>query len=204
MMLPELLAPAGSPDSLRAALAGGADAVYFGGSLYSNRMRAKNFTIETVKEAFDLIHAHGKRAYVTVNTAIYEREMEKALETVVALHNLGADAFIVADFGLISQIKEKYPQAKIAVFSPAPWGSFNPDGTRDTDLLAQEYVAVMKQICENKDIAFLDLFTNSGLKPWIAEENNQYFSNGDACHPNEEGHKIIFSKMLPFLQEILR
>ena len=71
----EILAPAGDFSALVGAISAGCDAVYLGTDAFNARMRAKNFTLETVKEAFDLIHAHGKRAYVTVNTAIYEREM---------------------------------------------------------------------------------------------------------------------------------
>ncbi len=109
----EILAPAGDFDALVGALMGGCDAVYLGTDAFNARMRAKNFTLDTVKEAFDILHAHGKRAYVTLNTAIYEREMESALDTVVKLHNLGADAFIVADFGIMAEIKRKYPEIEV-------------------------------------------------------------------------------------------
>ena len=124
----EILAPAGDFSALVGAISAGCDAVYLGTDAFNARMRAKNFTLETVKEAFDLIHAHGKRAYVTVNTAIYEREMEKALETVVALHGLGADAFIVADFGLMSEIKRKYPEIELHASTQA--SVHNLDGAR--------------------------------------------------------------------------
>ena len=73
--LPELLAPAGSMESLRAALAAGADAVYFGGTAFSNRMRAKNFENSTMADTLRLIHSCGAKAYVTVNTRVRGRGM---------------------------------------------------------------------------------------------------------------------------------
>lgn len=109
----ELLAPAGDFSSLVGAISAGADAVYLGTDAFNARMRAKNFTLETVKEAFDLVHAHGKKAYVTLNTELYERELDSALEKIAQLHNLGADAFIVADFGVMAEIKRNYPEIEV-------------------------------------------------------------------------------------------
>ena len=109
----EILAPAGDFSALCGAISAGCDAVYLGTDAFNARMRAKNFTTESVKEAFDLIHAHGKKAYVTVNTAIYEKELDLAIEKIAGLWNLGADAFIVADFGLMAEIKRKYPEIEL-------------------------------------------------------------------------------------------
>ena len=71
--VPELLAPAGSPESLRAALAGGADAVYFGAPVFSNRMRARNFTTEEISDAIALCHRCGAKVHVTVNIRIRDK-----------------------------------------------------------------------------------------------------------------------------------
>lgn len=109
----EILAPAGDFDALIGAISAGADAVYLGTDVFNARMRAKNFTVETVKEAFDLLHAHAKKAYVTLNTELYEKELDLALEKIAVLHNLGADAFIVADFGIMAEIKRKYPEIEV-------------------------------------------------------------------------------------------
>ena len=76
---PELLSPAGSMESLRAALAAGADAVYFGGTLFSNRMRAKNFDENTIRDAIKLCHSTGAKAYITVNTRVRDREITDLL-----------------------------------------------------------------------------------------------------------------------------
>ena len=109
----EILSPAGDMEALRAAVFNGADAVYFGLDLFNARIRAKNFTLETVSEAIELCHAHGVKAYVTLNTELYERELERALEYVGALYEKGIDALIVADFGLASLIKQYYPLLEI-------------------------------------------------------------------------------------------
>ena len=63
--------------------------------------------------------------------------------------------------------------------------------------------SIMKEICESKGIAFLDLYRTSGLEPWIEEQNELYYSNADGCHPNDEGHKILASKIAPFLQSVM-
>lgn len=111
--LPELLAPAGSMESLRAALAAGADAVYFGGTAFSNRMRAKNFTNETIADALKLIHSCGAKAYVTVNTRVREREISALDDLLDAIlgRDETCDAVICADFGAAVRIRERYPDA---------------------------------------------------------------------------------------------
>ena len=109
----EILAPAGDYDALVGAIYGGADAVYLGVSEFNARIRAKNFTMETVKEAVRLAHAHGVKVYITLNTALYDRELSKMLEYTCELHNLGVDAFIVADFGVMSLIKATYPESEV-------------------------------------------------------------------------------------------
>ena len=111
--IPELLAPAGSEDSLFAALAAGADAVYFGGQGFSNRMRAKNFTDESIKKAISLAHDAGALAYITVNTRVRDREIDDVLrlcETILGGEEK-CDAVICADLGLGKIIRERYPHA---------------------------------------------------------------------------------------------
>ncbi len=110
--LPELLAPAGSMDSLRAALAAGADAVYFGGTSFSNRMRAKNFGDNELSDAIRLCHSVGAAAHITVNTRVRDREMDDILrlaETLLGNPDTAPDALIVADFGIAREIHRRYP-----------------------------------------------------------------------------------------------
>ena len=73
--LPELLAPAGTPAALQAALDGGADAVYFGGTDFNARLRAENFTPDAMREGVKLCRAFGAQAYITLNTLCSDREL---------------------------------------------------------------------------------------------------------------------------------
>lgn len=111
--LPELLAPAGSPEALRAAVAAGADAVYFGAGAYNARMNAHNFDDRELSDAFAFCRAHGVRTNITLNTQIYDRELADALKTVEQLYLLGADALIVADLGLARLIRDNFPDFEL-------------------------------------------------------------------------------------------
>jgi len=109
MHKPELLAPVGSKEALIAAIENGADAVYFGGTFFSARQFAFNFTIEELEWAIDYAHMRGARAYVTVNTLIKDSELEKAGEFLQFICNAGADAIIVQDIGILRLIREQLP-----------------------------------------------------------------------------------------------
>ena len=101
-------------ESLRAALAAGADAVYFGGTSFSNRMRAKNFDENTIREAIKLCHSVGAKAYITVNTRIRDREMADLLAFAEQiLTGECCDAIIMADFGAAYEIKRRFPHATL-------------------------------------------------------------------------------------------
>lgn len=106
----ELLAPAGDWESFQAALAAGADAIYLGGKAFSARRSAANFDHEQLKAAADLLHLHGKKIYVTVNTLIHDEEMPTALDFLAELYNSGIDAVIVQDLGLIRLARQYLPQ----------------------------------------------------------------------------------------------
>ncbi|MBP1909671.1 DUF3656 domain-containing U32 family peptidase [Methanolobus bombayensis] len=110
---PELLAPAGNMESLIAAVENGADAVYLGIKDFSARAYAGNFTIEEFREALDFAHLRGVKVYVTMNTLIKDSEMEEALELMYTLDELGTDAIIVQDMGLLELAREKVPSLPI-------------------------------------------------------------------------------------------
>ncbi|MGD8401429.1 MAG: DUF3656 domain-containing protein [Bacillota bacterium] len=109
----ELLAPAGDYDALRAAVAAGADAVYLGGQLFNARRSAPNFDRDGLQAAADLLHLHQKKLYVTVNTLINDSEMGEALDYLGELYNLGADAVIVQDLGLIGLARQYLPDLEL-------------------------------------------------------------------------------------------
>src|SRR6185437_12811094 len=106
---PELLAPAGDWEALRAAVANGADAVYFGLSNFNARHRAANFTLEELPQVLGYLHDRNVRGYVTFNTLIFSDELPEALRFVQAIAEAGADAVIVQDLGLARLIHTVAP-----------------------------------------------------------------------------------------------
>ena len=107
--LPELLCPAGSLQAFKAAVEGGADAIYIGTSAFNARMNAKNFDGEELGEAIKLAHEFGTKVYVAANTLIYDREIDAYLKNAERAYLLGADALIVADIGMAREVKKRIP-----------------------------------------------------------------------------------------------
>lgn len=111
--IPELLAPAGSMTALEAAIDGGADAVYFGADAFNARMRADNFREGEPEAALALCRAFGVRAYITLNTRLFDRQLPEAVKLACRLWDAGADAFIVADAGLAAALREQIPDVML-------------------------------------------------------------------------------------------
>ena len=109
MKLPELLAPAGSPEAAIAALKGGADAIYLGGRMLNARMNANNFTDDQLSECIKTCHERGVKVYVTANTLILDRELDDYLRAAEDAYLSGADGLIVADLGAASLLRERIP-----------------------------------------------------------------------------------------------
>lgn len=111
--LPELLAPAGDFECLYAAIKAGADAVYVGGKLYSARAYAKNFDLDELRRAVAYCHLRGVKLYVTLNTLLYNNEIPAALDFARELYRIGVDALIVADVGLIRELRRVLPELEL-------------------------------------------------------------------------------------------
>ena len=109
----ELLSPAGSMDSLKAAVMAGCDAVYLGGTLFSARAFANNFTNDELVEAIKYCHLYGVKVYVTCNILVYEHEIPKFLEYIDFLHKISVDAILVQDLGMLDLIHQTYPNLEI-------------------------------------------------------------------------------------------
>lgn len=109
----EILAPAGSYASFRAAIAAGADAVYAGGPRFGARAFAKNFTVEEMLEAIDYAHLHGRKFYLTVNTLLKNSEINNLKDYLMPFYIGGLDAVIVQDLGVLKQIREDFPDLEI-------------------------------------------------------------------------------------------
>ncbi len=104
---PELLAPAGNWDCVRAALANGADAIYFGLEQFNARMRADNFKLEDLPTLMGYLHSHGARGYVTMNILIFPRELDEACRYLQALDDAKVDAVIIQDMGMAAFTAEQ-------------------------------------------------------------------------------------------------
>src|SRR5438045_851102 len=110
---PELLAPAGDWDCVRAAVANGADAVYFGLPRFNARHRATNFTADELPDVLAFLHARNVRGYVAFNTLIFADELDDAVECLKAIAAAGADAVIVQDLGLARLVKRLVPSLPV-------------------------------------------------------------------------------------------
>ncbi|MCY1713716.1 U32 family peptidase [Caproiciproducens galactitolivorans] len=109
----EVLAPAGSPESLLAAVRAGADAVYLGGSAFSARASAKNFNDDELKEAVSYCHVRGVKVYLAVNTVLLQDELQKALDFIAYACTLPVDALLVQDTGLLLLLQTCAPQLRL-------------------------------------------------------------------------------------------
>lgn len=109
----ELLAPAGTFDSLIAAVQNGANAVYLGGNKFGARTNAGNFNDEELVEAVKYAHMHEVKVYVTVNTLINDNEVESCLEYIKFLYEIDVDAVILQDFGISKLVKKLFPDFEL-------------------------------------------------------------------------------------------
>jgi len=111
--LPELLAPAGSIESFHAAIDAGADAVYLGLDDFNARLRAKNFTAKTLSYLVPYAHSKNVKVYVTFNTLVKQSELKRAISMLFQLEQIGIDALIVADPGIINIARNHFPELKL-------------------------------------------------------------------------------------------
>lgn len=115
----ELLAPAGDFEKLKAAVDYGADAVYFGGELFSLRAGAGNFTREEMREGIEYAHAKGVKCYLTINIFAHNSDVEPLMEYLNDIKDMDIDAFIVSDPGIMFMITEVMPDAEIHLSTQA-------------------------------------------------------------------------------------
>jgi U32 family peptidase len=111
--MPELLSPAGNWDCARAAVANGADAIYFGMPRFNARLRADNFSAEDLPELMKFLHAHGVKGYVAFNTLVFTSELADAVAQLREIETAGVDAVIVQDLGLARLVKALTPRLRL-------------------------------------------------------------------------------------------
>lgn len=167
---PELLAPAGSLEKLKIALQYGADAVYFGGEAFSLRAAAQNFTYEDMEEGVKLAHSMGKKMYCTVNVMPRSEEIDKLPEFLKKLDEIGIDAVLVSDLGVLSTVK-KHTNLPIHISTQA--NTINYEACNMWETLGAERVVLARE-CSLKEI--------KKIRENISEELElEVFIHGSMC-----------------------
>ena len=141
---PELLSPAGDWEALRAAVANGADAVYFGLSAFNARARASNFTLDELPEVMGYLHAHNVRGFVALNILIFTDELPEVVEFVKAIAVAGVDAVIVQDLGLVALIRRLAPT--LAIHGSTQMTLTEPRGIAFVQKLGVERVVLAREL----------------------------------------------------------
>lgn len=141
---PELLAPAGNWDCVRAAVANGADAVYFGLPRFNARVRADNFTEAELPEVVEFVHRHGVKAYVAFNTLVFTGELEAAAEALRILSRSGVDALIVQDVGVVRLARVIVPD--LPIHASTQMTITSPEGAEFARELGVERVVLAREL----------------------------------------------------------
>jgi len=162
---PELLMPAGDLETLKIGVMYGADALYIGGDMYGLRAKAKNFSMEEMKEGIAFAHSHGKKVYVTANITAHNNDLEGIRKYFMELREFGddkPDALIITDPGVFSIAKEVAPEIEIHISTQANntnyatyrfW--YNMGATRVVaarELSLKEIAEIRKNIPEDMEI----------------------------------------------------
>ncbi|MGM9985691.1 MAG: DUF3656 domain-containing protein [Bacillaceae bacterium] len=164
----ELLAPAGNWECLRAAVANGADAVYFGVDKFNARVRAKNFRMDELKEIMAYLHKYNVRGYVTFNILVFQDELEDARTLVEACMEAGVDALIIQDMGLMSMVRDISPDfpihgsTQMTVTSKEAIDFLKPYDLEVVVLGRENNLNQIKKIAEKSDMP-LEVFVHGAL-----------------------------------------
>ncbi len=144
----ELLSPAGGLDSLIAAVQTGADAVYMGFGAFNARRSAKNFTDEEFASAVAYCHLRGVRVFLTLNTLLTDRELEQAAESLCKASDMGVDAILVQDWGLLTLAREIVPD--VPLHASTQMGLFTLGGANEAAALGLERVVLARELARDE------------------------------------------------------
>ena len=146
----ELLSPAGSRAALEAAVQSGADAVYMGFGAFNARRNAKNFTDEEFADAVAYCHLRGVRVFLTLNTLLTDRELPQAAEVLRKASQMGVDAVLVQDWGVLTLAQAVTPD--LPIHASTQMSLFTSGGARWAERLGMERVVLARELCR-EDIA---------------------------------------------------
>lgn len=144
----ELLAPAGDFSCLKAAIEAGCDAVYIGGKLFGARAFSSNFTDDEIIKAINYAHLFGVKVYVTTNTLIYDKEVERFLEYISFLHKNNVDAVIIQDLGMLDLVRQTFPN--LEVHASTQMHIHNLDGASFMEKLGVKRVVLARETSISK------------------------------------------------------
>jgi len=161
---PELLAPAGGMEAFIAAVENGADAVYLGARAFSARGYASNFSEKELEEVIDYAHLRGVKVYVTVNTLLKEDEIENALKLLSWLRNIGTDAIIIQDLGLISLARKYLPD--LPLHASTQMTLHNSEGVELAKTMGIERVVLSRE-CSLEEIIRIKEKTGTEIEVFI-------------------------------------
>ena len=168
--LPELLAPAGTPEAAWAGLAYGADAIYAGLPRFSARAEAGNFSAEALDELIGYAHHLGRRVYITFNTLVQQSELNEALETLALIRDLNADGVIVQDMGVVRLMRKNFPQLRL--HASTQLAVHNLEGAKQLASLGFKRVVLAREL-SLKEIAHIS--RNCGIE-------TETFIHGALCY----------------------
>ena len=164
----ELLAPAGNEESFKAAVNAGADAVYMGLGKHNARVMAKNFTLSSYIDCINYAHIRGVKVYLTLNTLVFDDEIEEALKLLAKLYEVGVDAVLVQDLGLASLIHELFPNLELhastqmSVYSLEQVEYLKKLGFKRVVLGRELSIDEIKYITDNTDVE-IEVFSHGAL-----------------------------------------
>ena len=144
MKVPELLSPAGTPETAMAAFDGGADAVYCGLGRFNARERAGNFTPDSMGRIIEFAHRNGKKVYLTLNTLLREQELPQVMELLDEVNNLKPDALIVQDPGTLYLVQTYFPD--LCLHASTQMGFHNSAGLRTAAEMGFRRVILERQV----------------------------------------------------------
>lgn len=163
-MIPEILAPAGSFDSVVAAVRSGANAVYLGGKAFNARRNAANFSEEELAEAVRYCHKRNVKVYIVLNTLVSDSELESAYEAIECACRIGADALILQDLGLAAIVRQVAPSMPAHASTQMSVQSI--EGIKTLETLGFCRAVVPRELSEN-EIKNISLQTETELEAFV-------------------------------------
>jgi putative protease len=206
MKLPEILAPVGNYEMLSAAINAGADAVYFGIKGINMRASAKNFTSADLKKISKLCHENNMRAYLAINTIIYQEELKKIASTIKKAKDAGIDAIICWDFSVIKEAKKQKmeihisTQASVSNYDALEF--YHKQGARRVifarELQLEEIKKIRSKVKKNKLNMKIEVFAHGAM--CVSESGRCFMSEylygksanrGECIQPCRRSYNIV-------------